>query len=83
MFCPSHRPLDAHVLKQVRHCEPDQAEPQGGVVQLSKEDMGVFNGLAASGKQKRVNTRAWGHDLVCSPTGSYCKRDMQLTWETV
>ncbi|EFY91662.1 glycerol dehydrogenase [Metarhizium acridum CQMa 102] len=33
------------------------------VVELSKEDMKVLDGMAASGKQKRVNTPAWGHDL--------------------
>ncbi|KAK9442434.1 glycerol dehydrogenase [Metarhizium brunneum] len=33
------------------------------VVELSKEDMEVLDGMAASGKQKRVNTPAWGHDL--------------------
>lgn len=36
------------------------------VVELPKEDMDVLNGLAAGGKQKRVNTPAWGHDLVSS-----------------
>lgn len=35
------------------------------VVELPKEDMDALNAMAAGGKQKRVNTPAWGHDLVC------------------
>ncbi|OAQ61103.1 glycerol dehydrogenase [Pochonia chlamydosporia 170] len=33
------------------------------VVELPKEDMDALNAMAAGGKQKRVNTPAWGHDL--------------------
>lgn len=50
------------------------------VVQLSKEDVGVFNGMAASGKQKRVNTPAWGHDLVSSPSSHTVKGMSILTY---
>lgn len=34
------------------------------VIPLSKEDMDVLEGMAAAGKQQRVNTPLWGHDLV-------------------
>lgn len=34
------------------------------VITLSKEDMDVLEGMAAKGKQQRVNTPLWGHDLV-------------------
>ncbi|KAJ5833298.1 hypothetical protein N7474_001609 [Penicillium riverlandense] len=33
------------------------------VISLSKEDMDVLEGMAAAGKQQRVNTPLWGHDL--------------------
>ncbi|CAI7636417.1 unnamed protein product [Penicillium discolor] len=33
------------------------------VVSLSKEDMDVLEGMAKTGKQQRVNTPLWGHDL--------------------
>lgn len=36
------------------------------VISLSKEDMDVLEGMAAAGKQQRVNTPLWGHDLVSS-----------------
>ena len=34
------------------------------VVSISKEDMAVLDSMAATGKQQRVNTPLWGHDLV-------------------
>jgi glycerol 2-dehydrogenase (NADP+) len=34
------------------------------VIPLSKEDMDILEGMAAAGKQQRVNTPLWGHDLV-------------------
>lgn len=34
------------------------------VLTLAKEDMDVLEGMAAKGKQQRVNTPLWGHDLV-------------------
>ncbi|KAJ5963057.1 hypothetical protein N7481_013362 [Penicillium waksmanii] len=33
------------------------------VIALGKEDMDVLEGLAAAGKQQRVNTPQWGHNL--------------------
>ena len=33
------------------------------VVELSKEDLAVLDGLAANGKAKRINTPLWGFDL--------------------
>lgn len=42
-------------------------------IALSKEDMGILEGMAAAGKQQRVNTPLWGHDLVSLPT------DIRLT----
>lgn len=36
------------------------------MIPLAKEDMEVLEGMAAKGKQQRVNTPAWGHDLVSS-----------------
>lgn len=33
------------------------------VVELSKDDMAVLDGLAANGKAKRLNTPLWGFDL--------------------
>jgi glycerol 2-dehydrogenase (NADP+) len=34
------------------------------VVSISKEDMTALDSMAANGKQQRVNTPLWGHDLV-------------------
>jgi glycerol 2-dehydrogenase (NADP+) len=36
------------------------------VISLSKEDMDVLERMAETGKQQRVNTPLWGHDLVSS-----------------
>lgn len=33
------------------------------VISLPKEDLDVLDGLAASGKAKRINTPLWGFDL--------------------
>lgn len=33
------------------------------VIELSKEDLDVLDGLAAKGKAKRINTPLWGWDL--------------------
>ena len=33
------------------------------VVALSEDDLKLLDGLAASGKAKRINTPAWGFDL--------------------
>lgn len=33
------------------------------IVELSKEDLSVLDGLAANGKAKRINTPLWGWDL--------------------
>ncbi|KAJ0383585.1 hypothetical protein COL922a_010202 [Colletotrichum nupharicola] len=33
------------------------------VVELSKQELGLLNGLAANGKAKRINTPLWGFDL--------------------
>ncbi|KAK5055263.1 hypothetical protein LTR84_013013 [Exophiala bonariae] len=33
------------------------------VISLSEEDLGLLDGLAASGKAKRINTPLWGFDL--------------------
>lgn len=33
------------------------------VIELSKEDMAVLDGLASNGKAKRLNTPLWGFDL--------------------
>jgi glycerol 2-dehydrogenase (NADP+) len=34
------------------------------VVSISREDMTALDSMAANGKQQRVNTPLWGHDLV-------------------
>lgn len=34
------------------------------VIPISKEDMATLESMAANGKQQRVNTPLWGHDLV-------------------
>lgn len=33
-------------------------------VAIAKEDMATLDSMAAKGKQQRVNTPLWGHDLV-------------------
>ena len=43
---------------------PSRIESNLQVVSLSKEDMDILEGMAAAGKQQRVNTPLWGHDLV-------------------
>ncbi|KKA16419.1 Glycerol dehydrogenase [Rasamsonia emersonii CBS 393.64] len=42
---------------------PSRIEENFKVIPLAKEDMEVLEGMAAKGKQQRVNTPAWGHDL--------------------
>ncbi|KAL1962695.1 hypothetical protein VTN77DRAFT_9239 [Rasamsonia byssochlamydoides] len=42
---------------------PSRIEENFKVIPLAKEDMEVLEGMAARGKQQRVNTPAWGHDL--------------------
>lgn len=34
------------------------------VIPIAEEDMAVLESMAANGKQQRVNTPLWGHDLV-------------------
>jgi glycerol 2-dehydrogenase (NADP+) len=45
---------------------PGRIEENGKVIAIAKEDMEVLESMAAKGKQQRVNTPAWGHDLVSS-----------------
>lgn len=42
---------------------PERITDNLKVIHLSDEDVQVLNGLAAAGKQKRVNTPSWGWDL--------------------
>jgi glycerol 2-dehydrogenase (NADP+) len=35
------------------------------VVPISEDDMAALDSMAANGKQQRINTPKWGHDLVC------------------
>jgi glycerol 2-dehydrogenase (NADP+) len=34
------------------------------VIPISQDDMAALDSMAANGKQQRVNTPLWGHDLV-------------------
>lgn len=43
---------------------PRRIEDNLRVISLSQEDMDILEGMAAAGKQQRVNTPLWGHDLV-------------------
>ena len=41
-------------------------EQNMSVIPISKGDMTALDSMAANGKQQRVNTPLWGHDLVRS-----------------
>lgn len=43
------------------------------VIHLAGDDIKSLDALAANGKQKRVNTPLWGHDLV-----SFCLRQTTM-----
>jgi glycerol 2-dehydrogenase (NADP+) len=43
---------------------PERITSNLKVIVISKEDMDVLESTAAKGKQQRVNTPNWGHDLV-------------------
>lgn len=43
---------------------PSRIEENLKVVHIAGEDMDVLESMAAGGKQQRVNTPLWGHDLV-------------------
>lgn len=43
---------------------PSRIEGNLKVINISGEDMEVLESMAANGKQQRVNTPLWGHDLV-------------------
>lgn len=43
---------------------PSRIEDNLKVIHIAKEDMDVLESMAANGKQQRVNTPLWGHDLV-------------------
>jgi glycerol 2-dehydrogenase (NADP+) len=43
---------------------PGRIEANFKVIPVTKEDMDVLESMAANGKQQRVNTPLWGHDLV-------------------
>jgi glycerol 2-dehydrogenase (NADP+) len=43
---------------------PARIEQNLKVITLPQEDMEVLDGMAARGKQQRVNTPLFGHDLV-------------------
>lgn len=43
---------------------PSRIEDNLKVLPISKEDMDILEGMATGGKQQRVNTPLWGHDLV-------------------
>lgn len=46
---------------------PSRIEQNLKVIPISEEDMKVLDSMAENGKQQRVNTPLWGHDLVCLP----------------
>jgi len=53
---------------------PQRIEDNLKVIRIEDEDMETLEGMAAAGKQQRVNTPLWGHDLVsciCTRT-RYC-----------
>lgn len=43
---------------------PSRIEDNLKVIHIAREDMDVLESMAANGKQQRVNTPLWGHDLV-------------------
>lgn len=44
---------------------PTRIEQNLTVIPIGEEDMTILESMAANGKQQRVNTPLWGHDLVC------------------
>ncbi|KAJ0275492.1 hypothetical protein COL922a_014543, partial [Colletotrichum nupharicola] len=42
---------------------PSRIESNLKVIPLHQEDLDTLEGMAAAGKQQRVNTPLWGHDL--------------------
>ena len=45
---------------------PSRIKENLKVIFITREDMELLEGMAAHGKQQRVNTPLWGHDLVSS-----------------
>jgi glycerol 2-dehydrogenase (NADP+) len=42
---------------------PSRIDANLNVISIAKEDMDSLESMAAKGKQQRVNTPLWGHDL--------------------
>ena len=43
---------------------PARIEQNLTLIPIDAEDLAVLDSMAANGKQQRVNTPLWGHDLV-------------------
>lgn len=60
--------ISYHVNKGVivlpKSVTPSRISDNLKVIQLGVDDIKLLDALAANGKQKRVNTPLWGHDLV-------------------